>query len=204
MRMRNGEERLPCYSEPKGRFDPDRPHKKEWRTSMEIECLTPEFPQGARVYSSDGIAPTLLNSASAMRSQSILIRGGSAAYTMKIRGGCEGGGKGALVQEELSATLATHQDQTLFESHGCFPINTMLATRYKALGRGTGLGIGNDGDPQYTITKGHEHAVAYSVGDVPDTAFANAGDTVARTLTARADGSPMIDRGPNIVTQKGK
>ena len=39
---------------------------------MEIECLTPEFPQGARVYSSDGIAPTLLNSASAMRSQSIL------------------------------------------------------------------------------------------------------------------------------------
>ena len=55
---------------------PDRPHKKEWRTSMEIECLTPEFPQGARVYSSDGIAPTLLNSASAMRSQSILIRGG--------------------------------------------------------------------------------------------------------------------------------
>lgn len=131
-------------------------------------------------------------------------RRGAAAYTMKIRGGCEGGGKGALVQEELSATLATHQDQTLFESHGCFPINTMLATRYKALGRGTGLGIGNDGDPQYTITKGHEHAVAYSVGDVPDTAFANAGDTVARTLTARADGSPMIDRGPNIVTQKGK
>lgn len=131
-------------------------------------------------------------------------QGGAAAYTMKIRGGCEGGGKGALVQEELSATLATHQDQTIFESHGCFPINTMLATRYKALGRGTGLGIGNDGDPQYTITKGHEHAVAYSVGDVPDTAFANAGDTVARTLTARADGSPMIDRGPNIVTQKGK
>lgn len=130
--------------------------------------------------------------------------GGSAAYTMKIRGGCEGGGKGALVQEELSATLATHQDQTLFESHGCFPINTMLATRYKAIGRGTGLGICNDGDPQYTITKGHEHAVAYSVGDAPDTAFANAGDMVARTLTARADGSPMIDRGPNIVTQKGK
>lgn len=37
------------------------------------------------------------------------------AYTMKIRSGCEGGGKGALVQEELSATLETHQDQTLFE-----------------------------------------------------------------------------------------
>ena len=37
------------------------------------------------------------------------------AYTMKIRSGCDGGGKGPLVQEELSATLATHQEQTLFE-----------------------------------------------------------------------------------------
>lgn len=44
-------------------------------------------------------------------------RGGGqhGAYTVKIRSGCEGGGKGALVQKELSATLATHQDQTLFE-----------------------------------------------------------------------------------------
>lgn len=33
---------------------------------------------------------------------------------MKIRSGCEGGGKGALVQTEKSATLSTLQDQTLF------------------------------------------------------------------------------------------
>ena len=42
-------------------------------------------------------------------------RGGyDPAYTMKIRSGCEGGGKGPLVQNDLSATLATHQDQTVF------------------------------------------------------------------------------------------
>lgn len=35
------------------------------------------------------------------------------AYTLKIRSGCEGGGKGALVQTEKSATLSTLQDQTL-------------------------------------------------------------------------------------------
>lgn len=35
------------------------------------------------------------------------------AYTLKIRSGCEGGGKGALVQIEKSATLSTLQDQTL-------------------------------------------------------------------------------------------
>lgn len=36
------------------------------------------------------------------------------SYTLKIRSGCEGGGKGALVQTEKSATLSTLQDQTLF------------------------------------------------------------------------------------------
>ena len=36
-------------------------------------------------------------------------------YTLKIRGGCEGGGKGALIQTDKSATLSTLQDQTLFQ-----------------------------------------------------------------------------------------
>ena len=36
-------------------------------------------------------------------------------YTLKIRSGCEGGGKGALIQEDKSATLSTLQDQTLFQ-----------------------------------------------------------------------------------------
>lgn len=35
--------------------------------------------------------------------------------TMKIRCGCEGGGKGALVQDDLSATIGTNNDQTLFQ-----------------------------------------------------------------------------------------
>ena len=35
--------------------------------------------------------------------------------TLKIRSGCEGGGKGALVQDDKSATLGTHNDQTLFQ-----------------------------------------------------------------------------------------
>lgn len=35
--------------------------------------------------------------------------------TLKIRSGCEGGGKGALIQENKSATLSCNNDQTLFE-----------------------------------------------------------------------------------------
>ena len=35
-------------------------------------------------------------------------------YTLKIRGGCDGRGKGALIQEDKSATLACNNDQSLF------------------------------------------------------------------------------------------
>ena len=34
--------------------------------------------------------------------------------TVRIRGGCDGGGKGALVQSERNGTLGTHNDRTLF------------------------------------------------------------------------------------------
>lgn len=34
--------------------------------------------------------------------------------TLKIRSGCEGGGKGALVQDDMSATLSCNNDQTVF------------------------------------------------------------------------------------------
>ena len=37
-------------------------------------------------------------------------------YTLKIRSGCEGGGKGALIQTDKSATLSTMNDQYLFQS----------------------------------------------------------------------------------------
>ena len=36
-------------------------------------------------------------------------------YTLKIRSGCEGGGKGALIQTDKSATLSTLNDQYLFQ-----------------------------------------------------------------------------------------
>lgn len=39
-------------------------------------------------------------------------------YTLKIRSGCEGGGKGALVQTDKSATLSCNNDQTLFVPFG--------------------------------------------------------------------------------------
>ena len=38
-----------------------------------------------------------------------------ASYEVRIRGGCDGGGKGALIQTEKSGTLGTGNDQTIFQ-----------------------------------------------------------------------------------------
>ena len=41
--------------------------------------------------------------------------GNNVPLVLKIRAGCEGGGKGALIQKNKSATLSCNNDQTLFE-----------------------------------------------------------------------------------------
>ena len=43
-----------------------------------------------------------------------------------------------------------------------YPINEQVATRSNALGRGTGLGVGEDGDPAYTLQAAHPHMVAFA------------------------------------------
>ena len=77
-------------------------------------------------------------------------------------GGCDGGGKGALVQTEKSGTLGTGNDQTIFAP---IPINDK-ATRWQGGGEsrnhdgsGNGLGIGKEGDPSPTLTAGDRHGV---------------------------------------------
>lgn len=108
-------------------------------------------------------------------------RGGQNAYTLKIRGGCDGGGKGALVQTEKVGTLSTLQDQTVFQQvrvTEAIPINTQIATRCISMGERTGLGIGKDGDPAFTIQAQHEHGVCYCL----------AGNIVDRSETAGANG----------------
>lgn len=104
-----------------------------------------------------------------------------ASYAVRIRGGCDGGGKGALVQTEKSGTL--------FEAT---PINLMVATRCKALGRGTGFGVGEPGDPANTISSAHSHGVFVSEEQAPICMATQQGgaelrmDDCASALTAAA------------------
>lgn len=69
--------------------------------------------------------------------------GGLTPYTLKIRSGCEGGGKGALVQKDRSATLETNNDQYLFQ-----PIPAV----YDARGNG-------DGQTVSTLTGDYENRI---------------------------------------------
>lgn len=44
-----------------------------------------------------------------------------------------------------------------------YPINMQIAMRHEAMGDGTGMGIGEDGDVAYTLQAAHSHAVAFKI-----------------------------------------
>lgn len=77
------------------------------------------------------------------------------------------------MQTEKVGTLSTLQDQTVFQQvrvTEAIPINTQIATRCISMGERTGLGIGKDGDPAFTIQAQHEHGVCYCLaGNIVET-----------------------------------
>ena len=84
----------------------------------------------------------------------------AAAYSLKIRSGCAGGGKGALVQTEKVGTLSTPQDQTLFqlirEPTYCISGNTVDRKTNQ-----NGSGVRENGS--FTVNTVDRHAVVYSI-----------------------------------------
>lgn len=84
----------------------------------------------------------------------------AAAYSLKIRSGCAGGGKGALVQTEKVGTLSTLQDQTLFqlirEPTYCISGNTVDRKTNQ-----NGSGVRENGS--FTVNTVDRHAVVYSI-----------------------------------------
>ncbi|WP_322173915.1 DNA cytosine methyltransferase [Acutalibacter caecimuris] len=139
--------------------------------------------------------------------------------TLKIRSGCEGGGKGPLVQEDMSATLSCNNDQTLFVPK-CYGICSkssfaMLsdnphagfyeANTSRTLDQGGGNPSCNQGGttvvegPTYAVTTGsytqvsEEQAPTLMARDFKDPAAVNRGYSVRRltpTECARLQGFP--------------
>ena len=87
------------------------------------------------------------------------------AYTLKIRSECEGGGKGALVQTEKSATLSTLQDQTLFVVEQTFCIQGNTIDRADTAGAN---GTGVKEDVCYTLNTIDRPAVCYAATTEPN------------------------------------
>lgn len=80
--------------------------------SREQLALFENHPQDVRYRGPLEIAPTILSAyGTGGHNQPFVVE---TPKTLKIRSGREGGGKGALVQENKSATLSCNNDQTLF------------------------------------------------------------------------------------------
>ena len=104
-------------------------------------------------------------------------------YTLKIRSGCEGGGKGALIQTDLSATLSTLNDQYLFQ-----PVAAGFCPEQSAKTRG----IGWEEGMAPTLRAGVTPAVTYTLE--PGIAAREGGhiyETVCGTLRAEAGDNRM-------------
>ena len=80
------------------------------------------------------------------------------------------------------------RDSVLCAGFEATPINLMVATRYKALGRGTGFGVGRPGDPANTISSVHSHGVFVSEKQVPTMNAVCAGFKLGNSEQARSIG----------------
>lgn len=114
------------------------------------------------------------------------------AYTLKIRSGCEGGGKGALVQTEKSATLSTLQDQTVFCIYG------------NLIDRETNQnGSGIKQDCSFTLNTVDRHGVVYADGCLNNIKPVCYAATTEPNMVICDDCSPAIRsrdyKDPNIV-----
>ena len=61
---------------------------------------------------------------------------------------------------EAAGKSGNNKPYIVMEIDEAYPINTQIAVRHNALGKGTGFGIGKNGDPAYTLLENHSHAVA--------------------------------------------
>ena len=101
--------------------------------------------------------------------------------TLKIRSGCDGGGKGALAQVDKSATLSTLQDQTLFQPF--IILNDQ---------GGGSISISKENVSPTLCAEAHNHepVIAYAIGQQGGKGCANYAREVCPTILSDSNGTP--------------
>lgn len=151
-----------------------------------------------------GVNPTVARSLTARNDGSPCADRGPNIVCSPHQGGCDGGGKGALVQTEKSGTLGTGNDQTIFAA---IPINDK-ATRWQGGGEsrnhdgsGNGLGIGKEGDPSPTLTAGDRHGVmcaGFKLGSSEQARSIGYQEELSPTLNAECGGNKPAVVAPSV------
>ena len=144
---------------------------------MEIKCLTQDFPQGKRVYDADGVAPSLMHTASTMRSQAILVRGGGGSVNSEKDVCCIASTQtNAERLMNTAPTLSRDKDRTIV-GYNSF----CLAGNF--VDRNTNQnGSGVRENASFTLNTQDRHAVAY------DARNNRLNGTVSGTLQAKESG----------------
>lgn len=111
------------------------------------------------------------------------------AFTLKIRSGCDGGGKGALVQTEKSAILSTLQDQTLFvaEPPKAYSFDSLASNSMKSSNPHSGcreVEIAKTLDTSLSDPAKNQGGIA-----IVEPTFCIQGNTIDRADTANANGT---------------
>ena len=182
-------------------------------------------PENVRCY--EEVATTLVVGTRAGFCNGVIVP--DKPYTLKIRSGCEGGGKGALIQEDKSATLATFNDQVLFqpvvEGVDCYN-QTMTGGKTNCLraksadtdhipcvvidraaynqGENAKFNIGIDENGvAFTHTAKGPGAVCYAVDQGGGKSGANVTEGIAPTLTCTHGGEPaVVYRKPHYIVRR--
>lgn len=122
-----------------------------------------------------------------------------AAYAVRIRGGCDGGGKGALVQTEKSGTIKAGNDQTIFAD--CLtPWDSQSKRVYSEAGVMSTLPAGeNSGQNQEAVL-----CAGFKLGNSEQARSIGYAEEQAPTLNAECGGNkPAVmclnDQGGNVM-----
>lgn len=133
-----------------------------------------------------------------------------ASYAVRIRGGCDGGGKGALVQEDKSGTLGTGNDQTIF----CYGISAYESNAMKSSNPKSGVYLAdtsrtldlNGGNPACNQGGMAVVCAGFKAGQGAQAGGIGYGEEVSPTLAAVPSGTnqtPAVmclnDQGGNVM-----